>query len=135
MGKKKLESFDKIEDKNALAVTYCKRKRGLIKKGIELSQLCDQFVYIVIFDKEKQRLVEYCSTSDFNSKVVSKLASPDYRKHLKYENYNNGHYSFFEKNFISKAENAIPNDKEPDINNWFDQNFKYDIEEKAATIN
>ena len=101
MGKKKLLSFDKIEDKNALAVTYCKRKRGLIKKGIELAQLCDQFVYIVVFDKEKQRLVEFCSTSDFNSKIIAKLTSPSLRQHLKYENYNNSHYSFFEKNTVS----------------------------------
>ena len=53
MGKKKLETIDKIADKNSRNVTYCKRKRGLIKKAIELSRLCDQQIYLIIFDKEK----------------------------------------------------------------------------------
>jgi hypothetical protein len=30
----------KMEDKNSLRATYCKRKRGIIKKAIELSVLC-----------------------------------------------------------------------------------------------
>lgn len=53
MGKKKLEVIEKIENKNSRNVTYCKRKRGLIKKAIELSKLCEQFVYLVIYDKAK----------------------------------------------------------------------------------
>ena len=53
MGKKKLESISKIPNKNSRNVTYCKRKRGLIKKAIELSLLCEQYVLLVIFDKEK----------------------------------------------------------------------------------
>ena len=53
---------------------------------------------MVIFDKEKQRLVEYTSSTDFNSKIVSKLTSPQLKKYLKYENYNNGQYGYFEKN-------------------------------------
>jgi len=50
MGKKKLVSISKISDKNSRNVTYCKRKRGLIKKAIELSKLCEQKIYLAIFD-------------------------------------------------------------------------------------
>lgn len=67
MGKKKLESISRIHDKNSRNVTYCKRKRGLIKKAIELSLLCEQYVFLIIFDKEKQRMIEYNSSNDFNS--------------------------------------------------------------------
>jgi hypothetical protein len=76
MGKKKLESIEKIENKNSRNVTYCKRKRGLIKKAIELSKLCDQYVYLVVFDVEKQRLIEYNSSADFNAQIMPKLTSP-----------------------------------------------------------
>ena len=75
MGKKKLESIDKIVDKNSRNVTYCKRKRGLIKKAIELSKLCEQHIYLIIFDKEKQRLIEYSSLPEMNSEVVQKLTT------------------------------------------------------------
>ena len=41
MGKKKINVCQLIENVNARYVTYSKRKRGLIKKAIELSVLCD----------------------------------------------------------------------------------------------
>ena len=75
MGKKKLESISLIMDKNSRNVTYCKRKRGLVKKAIELSKLCNQYVYMVIFDKDKQRMIEYNSNLDFDYRVIGKLAT------------------------------------------------------------
>lgn len=79
MGKKKLESISLITDKNSRNVTYCKRKRGLVKKAIELSKLCNQYVYMVIFDKDKQRMIEYNSHNDFDYRVVAKLATVSYK--------------------------------------------------------
>ena len=78
MGKKKLESISLIMDKNSRNVTYCKRKRGLVKKAIELSKLCNQYVYMVIFDKEKQRMIEYNSNLDFDYRVINLLADKQY---------------------------------------------------------
>ena len=48
-----------IQNSNARNVTYCKRKRGIIKKAIELHRLCNQSIFLAIFDQEKQRLVHY----------------------------------------------------------------------------
>lgn len=53
MGKKKIDVTDLIESPSRRAVTYSKRKRGLIKKAIELSTLCGQDMFIAIFDKKK----------------------------------------------------------------------------------
>lgn len=62
MGRKKLESLRLIQDKNNRNLTYSKRKRGLIKKAIELAIMCDQQICLVIYDKEKMKLTNYCST-------------------------------------------------------------------------
>ena len=40
MGKRKIDKMSRIVDFNARKVTLCKRKKGLIKKAIELSVLC-----------------------------------------------------------------------------------------------
>ena len=51
MNKNRTGSFELISDVNRWRVTYSKRKRGLIKKAIELSQMCGQDICITIFDK------------------------------------------------------------------------------------
>lgn len=71
MGKKKIEQFINIENLSIRNVTYCKRKRGLIKKAMELSMLCDQHISIVIFDKSKQKMVVYSSSEDFTPTKAS----------------------------------------------------------------
>mgnify|MGYP006090436349 CR=1 FL=1 len=42
-----------IENVSKRKVTVSKRKRGLIKKAIELSEMCGLDIFMVIFDKEK----------------------------------------------------------------------------------
>ena len=73
MGKKKLENFDLIANKGFRNVTYCKRKRGLIKKAMELSMLCDQLISIVIYDKEKDKMVVYNSNEKFTTELASDI--------------------------------------------------------------
>ena len=51
MGKTKIANISKIQDKSKLNVTFQKRKRGLLKKAIELSSLCEQEILMFIYDK------------------------------------------------------------------------------------
>ena len=54
-------------------VTSSKRKRGLIKKAIELSEMCGLDIFMMIFDKEKQKFVQLNSHDDFDIDVVSHM--------------------------------------------------------------
>lgn len=75
MGKKKIGTMKLIENKASRNVTYCKRKRGLIKKAMELSLLCEQEIMVVIYDKSKKKLVMYNSTEEMTPEVVIDLLS------------------------------------------------------------
>ena len=46
-----------IENEAKRKVTCSKRKRGLLKKSIELSTMCGLDIFLVIFDKDKQKLI------------------------------------------------------------------------------
>ncbi len=62
MGKKKIETFTKILNKNQRMISYGKRYHGLVKKAMELSMLCDQEIYLTIFDRKREKMVVYSST-------------------------------------------------------------------------
>ena len=50
MGKKKIEHMKLIENIYDRKLTYQKRKKGLIKKAMELSILCAQDIFMVMYD-------------------------------------------------------------------------------------
>ena len=56
--------------------TYFKRKRGLLKKCIEMSLRLQQDVYMVIYDKKAKKLVEFNSTPEFDLDAITKLKNP-----------------------------------------------------------
>ena len=51
--------------------TLYKRKRGLLKKCIEISNKCKLDVYLVIYDKVSKKLVEYSSSENFDLDTVN----------------------------------------------------------------
>ena len=59
MGRKRLETSSRIANDYQRSITFCKRKRGVIKKLIELANLCGPQIYLAIYDEEKQRVVTY----------------------------------------------------------------------------
>ena len=61
MGKRKIEKIQLIENLNHRKVTYCKRKKGLLKKAVELSVLCDVSTFVFVFDKTQKRCVHFAS--------------------------------------------------------------------------
>ena len=102
----KVSVLTKIQDRNHRNVTFCKRKRGFLKKAIEMSVLCGQDMFIVLFDREKQKLYEYNSTNEFDCKVVAKLLTENVKAQLKYEKYNNTDYGFFSNDKGDKSDNG-----------------------------
>ena len=40
MGRKKLDTMDYISNENLRNIAYSKRRKGLVKKAMELSKLC-----------------------------------------------------------------------------------------------
>ena len=82
MGRKLIE-IKKIEDKIAKEYAFAQRKRGLIKKTIELGVLCDQEMFLIIYDKDKNAMIEY-STENFTEESVKKLRSTKLSQHQKF---------------------------------------------------
>ena len=62
-----------IEDYKQRITTYSKRKRSLFKKAIELSVMCGLDVFMLVFDKKKQKFFELNSSKEFDSTIVAGL--------------------------------------------------------------
>jgi len=86
---KRRTTIEKITNEREKQVTFCKRKKGIIKKAIELSKLCDTYIYFVIFDQNKQKLIEFKSDSEFDIKVVQQLCDPGLPSKIVHEQYSN----------------------------------------------
>ena len=61
MGKRRIDKISLIENLSHRKVTYCKRKKGLLKKAIELSLLCDLKMFVFMYDKKQKRAIHFAS--------------------------------------------------------------------------
>ena len=92
MGKKKIEELKLIDDIPKRTNTYYKRKKGLIKKAMELSILCGQQIFLTLFDESKQKLVVYKSSADLSSLKIRDLFCEEYMKSQDFEYYTDENY-------------------------------------------
>ncbi|KAJ7552886.1 hypothetical protein O6H91_06G074400 [Diphasiastrum complanatum] len=63
MEEREINKLKPIEDKSKQASIFQKRKKGLMKKALDLAVRCDAQVAFIIFSRSG-RLTEYCSTGD-----------------------------------------------------------------------
>ena len=73
MGRKKLDTMDYISNENLRNIAYSKRRKGLVKKAMELSKLCGVKVQLVLFDQKKLRLTHFNSEDEFSLKVAQEM--------------------------------------------------------------
>ena len=68
MGRKKIDATHLIEDNVKRCIVFSKRKRGLLKKAIELSRLCGWDIFMVMKEREKERVVQFKTQEEFGFK-------------------------------------------------------------------
>ena len=80
-------------------MTLNKRKRGIIRKAIEIHDICKQEIYFAIWDKAKNHLVEYKSSDNINLKTLSIISCS---RAVTKERYDNDDYEMLSRKFITK---------------------------------
>ena len=109
MGRKKIDTSTYQENDLSRDILYSKRKRNLLKHCMQLSQMCGQDISLTIFDSAKQKLVQYCSTYDFNPKTIAQLIEPRQLCQLSYQIYCNDQYEKVTEIRRGKDKDSITN--------------------------
>ena len=75
MGRNKIK-IEKIKNDRNLLVTFIKRKRGLIKKAMELALLCDADVFVAVVSHENPQLSIFSNDPNPETFTEKYLKSP-----------------------------------------------------------
>ncbi len=75
MVRKKIDTSKFIDDKVRKCIVFAKRKRGFLKKAIEISRLCGWQIYLCMKEQSKDRVIEFQSHSDFGLNQVEDALS------------------------------------------------------------
>ena len=83
MGRNKI-SIQKIKDEKKRNITYYKRRKGLLKKAMELSLLCDVDILVGIIPKHitYSQLIVYCSTNNVDFFIDKYIKNPLIKKEV-----------------------------------------------------
>lgn len=83
MGRNKI-SIQKIKDERIRNITFYKRKKGLIKKAMELSLLCDVDIMVGIYPKNisRNQLLIFCTTNSINFFIDKYIKNPLIKKEI-----------------------------------------------------
>ena len=84
MGRKKI-SMQKIKDEKIRNITYYKRRRGLLKKAMELSLLCDIDVIVGIYPKQQisqNHSLIFCSMNNVDYFIDKYIKNPFIQKDI-----------------------------------------------------
>ena len=83
MGRNKI-SIQKIKDERIRNITYYKRKKGLIKKAMELTLLCDVEVFVSIYPKNisHNQILLFCSTNSVDMFIDKYIKNPVIKKDI-----------------------------------------------------
>jgi hypothetical protein len=79
-----------------MKVALNKRKRGILRKAMELSTVCSQKIYMVIYDEATLCYVEYRSHPNFDFSLINNKATR--------EVYNNCDYDELAQKFIKREQ-------------------------------
>lgn len=105
MGRQSVNKTQLLEDSKKREITYSKRKRNILRHCIEFSKMCNQDISLTMFDKDRQKLVQYSSSFDFSPKVATELLYPENIVMCTYKIYNNDSYE--EITQVKKGKNAV----------------------------
>ena len=73
MGKRLIDATKRIDDHGKRNIAYCKRRKGIVKKAIELSKMCTKKIFMAIHDEKTGRIMVYQSDASFTAKAVDNI--------------------------------------------------------------